>query len=126
MLRNCKRIMSFALFCYMAILLLLTMFILNSEWSLSYTKAHHQQSNKWVYREIYFKGKSFSDLFFGLELAVENIIRQEVSNSSLTGFIRYIYYLNLQFLNNFVFLKYKIKVYLPRTYVALHDFDCLA
>ena len=58
------------------------------------------------------------------------IIRPVVSASVLTWFIRYIYYSNLQFLNNIIINK--TKVLLPQAYVTLADyylafqsFDCV-
>ena len=48
------------------------------------------------------------------------IIRPVDSASALTLLIRYIYYWNLQFLNNIII--YKTKVLLPQAYVTLADY----
>jgi hypothetical protein len=53
-------------------------------------------------------------------LVLEGIIRPVVSASGLTWFIRYIYFWNLQFLNNVIINK--TKVLLPQVYVTLADF----
>ena len=53
-------------------------------------------------------------------LVPEGIIRPVVSASALTWFIRYIYYWNLQFLNNVIINK--TKVLLPQAYVTLADY----
>jgi hypothetical protein len=50
----------------------------------------------------------------------QGIIRPVVSASALTWFIRYIYYWNLQFLNNVIINK--TKVLLPQAYVTLTDY----
>jgi hypothetical protein len=47
-------------------------------------------------------------------------ILPEVSASALTWFVRYIYYGNLQFLNNVIINK--TEVLLPQAYVTLADF----
>jgi hypothetical protein len=47
-------------------------------------------------------------------LVFDSIIRPVVNSSALTWLIRYIYYWNLQFLNNVIIIK--TKVYLPREY----------
>ena len=53
-------------------------------------------------------------------LVPEGMIRPEVSASALTWFVRYIYYGNLQFLNNVIINK--TEVLLPQAYVTLADF----
>ena len=53
-------------------------------------------------------------------LLVPGGICQVVSASTLTWFIRYIYYWNLQFLNNIIIKK--TKVLLPQAYVTLTDY----
>ena len=53
-------------------------------------------------------------------LVPDGIIRPVVSASALTWFIRYIYYWNLEFLNNVII--HKTKALLPRAYVTLADF----
>ena len=53
-------------------------------------------------------------------LVPESIIRPVVSASALTWFIRYIYYWNLQFLNNVSINK--TKVLLLQSYVTLADY----
>jgi hypothetical protein len=53
-------------------------------------------------------------------LVPQSIIRPVVSASALTWFIRYIYYWNLQFLNNVIINK--TKVLLPQANVTLADY----
>jgi len=53
----------------------------------------------------------------------EGVIRQMVSASALTWFIRYISYWNLQFLNNVVINKTKVP--LPQAYVTLANIGYL-
>ena len=60
----------------------------------------------------------------------QGIIRPVVSASALTWFIRYIYYWNLQFLNNVIINKTKVlfpEVYvtLAEYYLAFQSFDCV-
>jgi hypothetical protein len=50
----------------------------------------------------------------------QGIIRPVISASALTWFIRYIYYWNLQFLNNVIINK--TKALLPQAYVTLADY----
>jgi hypothetical protein len=53
-------------------------------------------------------------------ISPEGIIRPVVSDSELTWFNRYIYYCNLQFLNNVI--NNKTKVLLPQAKVTLAEF----
>jgi hypothetical protein len=55
-------------------------------------------------------------------LVPDGISHQLVSVSSLTSFIRYIYYWNLQFLNNEIIIK--TKVLLPQSRITFSDFGC--
>ena len=55
-------------------------------------------------------------------LLTEDIIPPVVNASALTLFITYIYYENLQFLNNVIITK--TKVLTPRAYVTFVDFGC--
>jgi len=56
-------------------------------------------------------------------LVHEGIIHPIVSVSTLTWFIRYIYYWNLQFLNNVIIIKTKVRW--PQAYAILADFGSL-
>jgi hypothetical protein len=55
-------------------------------------------------------------------LVPDGISHQLVSVSSLTSFIRYIYYWNLQFLNNEIIIK--TKVLFPQSRITFSDFGC--
>jgi hypothetical protein len=54
----------------------------------------------------------------------EVIILPVVSASSLTWFIRYIYYWNVQFLNNVIMIKKKLLVPVSHASVTLAEFGC--
>jgi hypothetical protein len=74
----------------------------------------------WYLRFYYYH---WVDISAGGLLVPEGIIRPVVSDSTLTWFIRYVYYWNLQFLNNVIMIK--ITVILHQEHVTVADFDYL-
>jgi len=69
---------------------------------------------------MYFQCICLVDTSAGGQLVLEGITRLVVSASVLTWFIRYIFYWNLQFINNVIINK--TMVLIPHVYVTLANF----